>query len=352
MNTRYLLLSGMIGLLAACSSDGSQIDTDTGTDESTTIAATSESSGGASGGGSTTGSTGVGGTQTSLTSTAESTDESSGTESGGPTDAPFTIELIAGGFAMPESAHFHVDSSQWFVSNISGASGDPDGEGWVSRLDRDGQILDEQWVSGLDSPAGVTSNATRLYVADINRVHVYDLGTAEEVDTIEVATAGFLNDVAFGADETLYVTDSFGQAVYALAPGEAPAIVVQDDALDFPNGILWRDEQLWVASIGPFEDFTVDGPMHMLDPATGELQVVAELRGKFDGMAEDDDGLWITDFRGRLIRWEDGAEAMYDLGEHGLMSSADLGYDVEQSTLLIPDLIGNQLALVRLGGEQ
>ncbi len=76
----------------------------------------------------------------------------------GDAPAPFTIELVSGGFAQPESAHFNAATVTWFVSNVAGESGDPDGVGWITRVGRDATIIDEQWVSGLDSPAGVTSD--------------------------------------------------------------------------------------------------------------------------------------------------------------------------------------------------
>jgi len=189
---------------------------------------------------------------------------------------------------------------------------------------------------------------TRLYVADINRIHVYDIESAAEVDTLAVETAVFLNDLAFGPDGTLYASDSFGQSVYALAPDSDPVIVVQDNVLDVPNGLLWRDDRLLVGSIGSFTDFEADAPLHWLDVATGTLDVVPDVRGKFDGLVNVDQGGWMTDFRGQLIWLQDEEANPYDLIEYGLMSSADLGYDPGDSTLVVPDLIGNQLAFVRL----
>lgn len=326
MQTRHNVLLAAFTVLAACDpelegpttegTDGPSSESSSGTDES------DESDG----------------------SDDDSTLDTSTTGGG----APFTVELITEGFSAPESAHFHADSATWFVSNIAGESGAPDGVGWISRLDRDGAVLEQQWVADLDSPAGIASDADHLYVADINRVHVFDIATAMEVDTLEVETAAFLNDPALAPDGTLYVSDSFGQAVYALAPDQAPSMVVQDEALEFPNGLLWREGRILIGSIGPFTDFEADGPLHWLDVDAGELEVVPDVRGKFDGLVDGGEGVWMTDFRGSLIWSQDGALEVHDLTAHGLMSSADLGYDAAQSTLVVPDLIGNQVAFIRL----
>ncbi len=103
-----------------------------------------------------------------------------------------------------------------------------------------------------------------------------------------------------------------------------------------------------MTSIGLFADFEVGGPLHWLDVDSGELEVVPDVRGKFDGLVNGDGGVWMTDFRGQLIWLQDGVTTMYSFGEYGMMSSADLGYDGEESTLVLPDLLGDQIAFVRL----
>jgi len=346
MHTKYQLHLATLGLLAACgtSAEDPTPDETEGTQEETTTLGNDDQS------------SGTEGTTADASDDSDDSDDSDGTsdtgeptdDTGDPDDTPFTVEFITEGFSNPESAHFHASTSTWFVSNIAGESGAPDGIGWISHLDRDGQILAEQWVAGLDSPAGITSDDTHIYVSDINRIHVFEIETALEVDTLVIETAAFLNDPAFGPDGTLYVSDSFAQAIYALAPGQAPSIVVQDEVLDFPNGVLWREDRLLIGSIGPFMDFEVDGPLHWLDVETGELELVRGVSAKFDGLVNGDDGVWMTDFRGSLMLWQDGELTVHDLVEHGMSSSADLGYDEEQRTLVIPDLLGSQVAFVQL----
>jgi len=349
MHTKHQMLLATLGLLAACGTEGMQEETTLGNDDQSsgtegTTADTSDP---------TDDSEDTSDTGEPTDDTGEPTDDTDDptegtTDTGDPDDTPFTVEFVTEGFSNPESAHFHANTSTWFVSNIAGESGAPDGIGWISHLDRDGQILAEQWVAGLDSPAGIASDDTHIYVSDINRIHVFEIETALEVDTLVVETAAFLNDPAFGPDGTLYVSDSFAHAIYALAPGQAPSIVVQDEALDFPNGVLWREDRLLIGSIGPFMDFEVDGPLHWLDVETGELELVRGVSAKFDGLVNGDDGVWMTDFRGSLMLWRDGEVTVHDLIEHGMSSSADLGYDQEQRTLVIPDLLGSQVAFVQL----
>ncbi|MEM6993796.1 MAG: hypothetical protein AAF721_24995 [Myxococcota bacterium] len=355
MNTASKFLVGSLMLLVACGEDAEDPPADTQTSSGPTSSGSS-SSGPTAGETSGPGSTGATGESTGSGEPAPDTSDGDGTSEttdGATTDTTgspsLTVELVAEVFSAPESAHFHAATEQWFVSNIAGDSGAPDGLGWVTRVDRDGDVLDGQWVADLDSPAGITSDAANLFVTDINRIHVLDVETAQEVDTFDVPMAAFLNDPVLAPDGTLYVSDSFAQAIWAVDADQVPSVVVQDEALDFPNGMLWQDDQLLIGSTGPFTDFAAEGPLHRLDVGLGTLQLVRGVTGKFDGLADGDAAVWMTDFRGSLLRLEgDAITASHDLTAYGLMSAADLGYDAEQSTLVVPDLLGDQIAFVQL----
>lgn len=42
-----------------------------------------------------------------------------------------------------------------YVSNINGQPWDQDGNGFISKLDLDGKIVERQWVTGLSAPKGL-----------------------------------------------------------------------------------------------------------------------------------------------------------------------------------------------------
>ncbi|CAN0578009.1 unnamed protein product, partial [Laminaria digitata] len=90
-------------------------------------------------------------------------------------------------------------------------------------------------------------------------------------------------------------------------------------------------------------------PLFEVQTAPPQLQPVPNVRAKFDGMVALADALWLTDFRGRLLRW-DGQQLteVVDLTTVGLMSAADLGADPNRRRLAIPDLFGGSLTLIEL----
>lgn len=254
-------------------------------------------------------------------------------------------------FSVPESVHWHEASRTWFVSNIVGDTGARDGQGWITRLDEDLEILDAQWVSGLDSPAGLVSDEHTLYVADINRVHAIDIATATIPYSWTVDAADLLNDPALHCDGAIYVSDTFGNAIYELVRDQPPKLVLQNEALKGPNGVHLDGDILTIGSVGSFTDVSDEALAWRLDLNTGDLAPIPGVAGKFDGIERDGDGLLLTDFRGPLLRLgDDGSLVLLrDFVEEGLvLSTADLGFDPERRRVGIPDLLGNQVLFVDL----
>src|SRR4051812_22417171 len=74
------------------------------------------------------------------------------------------------GFKNPESVIVHKD--HLFVSN-TGEKLDPttkDGDGYISMLNRkDGKMIEEKFISGLNSPKGMYVKRNVLYVTDIDK---------------------------------------------------------------------------------------------------------------------------------------------------------------------------------------
>jgi len=260
-----------------------------------------------------------------------------------------TVYRTVTGFEQPESAHYHEGSDSWFVSNIAGETGVKDKRGWISRLSAEGEVLQARWLEGLDAPTGITSAGDLLYVADVDRVHVIDVRSAEIMQSRAFEGAVLLNDLVVGPQQTIYVSDTFGQAVFSWRRGEDPQVLLRDASNSFPNGLAFFDNRLMLAGIGPFDDFTATAPLFEVQTAPPQLQPVPNVRAKFDGMVALADVLWLTDFRGRLLRW-DGQQLTeaIDLTTVGLMSAADLGADPNRRRLAVPDLFGGSVTLIEL----
>ena len=79
---------------------------------------------------------------------------------------PGAVTLKGVGFLRPESAVWDAQSGFWYVSNQGTQGGATDG--FISKLSKDGALLQLNWVTGLGNPTGMRILDGKLYVSDPN----------------------------------------------------------------------------------------------------------------------------------------------------------------------------------------
>jgi len=283
------------------------------------------------------------GTTEAPTTEAPTTEASTTGTTGG---AGYTF-TVTPGFAVPESCLWDPTSQYWYVSNIAPQSMDltaPDGQGWISRVDKDGVIVDAKWVSGFDTPAGLRLANGVLLVNDIKKVHEIDVATGKILLTHDFPDAVLLNDPAIDEAAGIgYATDTFGNAIYQFKLGqlgaEAPLLVSPE--LKGPNGLLFADNRLYVASLVDFDPANL-GPFLSVDSATKTVTQVGATLGKFDGIEPWQGRFLLSDNGlGRLVAIdaEGASEVLYDLlTDHGFAPAADHGVDPVAGVICVPNL--------------
>ena len=65
-----------------------------------------------------------------------------------------------GGFSHPESIDFDLAHGVFYVSNINGGPLDKDGNGFISKVSRDGKMITQHWIDGLNGPKGIVISFT------------------------------------------------------------------------------------------------------------------------------------------------------------------------------------------------
>jgi hypothetical protein len=258
---------------------------------------------------------------------------------------------VVDGFAAPESVYFDSDSQRWFVSNIGA---DVPGDGFISRLDADGAVLEREFVTGLDDPKGMASHDGVLWVSDMTSLVRIPIASPSDVTRIAVPNAAFLNDVAVDRESgDVYVSDTFGNAVYRVR-GDEVSEVLRSAELQAPNGLLAIGRSLVIASIGPDLDpvtFATSAPGRLLhlDLDSLELTPLSEPIGLLDGLERLGSGFIVSDFAVGLyyVRPGDPAVPILDNAEQGLGSSADIGLARSLRTIAVPELTGTRVLFYR-----
>ena len=185
----------------------------------------------------------------------------------------------ASGFKQPESVVFDRAAGAIYVSNVNGDAMKKDGNGFISKLGPDGKVVTIEWVKGLDSPTGLALANGKLYAADVDRIAEIDIAKGEIIQRYEAPGSKFLNDLTADKTGRVYASDMVTNSIWVLDGGKL-SLLMQDDALDNPNGLLAEDGRLVVASWGKMAaDFSTKVPGHMkvVDLATKKVSALGEL---------------------------------------------------------------------------
>ncbi len=243
----------------------------------------------------------------------------------------------------PESTYYFEDENTIFVTNIVGGELDKDGQGWISKVSLDGELIEGKWVEGLNGPHGMRAYEGQLWVADIDELVGIDLESATITTRIPVPGAEFLNDLAIADNGTIFVSDTFTNEIYQVTQEGDVSIFTPGVEKEYPNGLLIEDDKLLVAAWGNivnFDTFETDvlGHVYQLDlNSEAKTLITTEPLGNLDGIESDKEGnLLVTDFYGKLYLVDPDNGIARDLGLD-LEYSADLGIIPEQNQVIIPD---------------
>lgn len=191
------------------------------------------------------------------------------------------------GFAGPEAVRYDPAGDVYFVSNFNSDGGERDGNGFISRVSSDGVMETIQFAVGtstnpLHAPRGMFIHQDTLWAADVDGVHGFDRASGAHLAFVDFTAfePGFLNDIAAGADGTIYVTDTGRSRVYRVTGGEA-TIAIEDTLLGQPNGITWDEggARFLIAPWGGRQQ------LRAWNPETNEVTRIAQSSGAFfDGI--------------------------------------------------------------------
>lgn len=214
----------------------------------------------------------------------------------------------ASGFKSPESAAYDRAAGAIYVSNVNGGPMEKDSNGFISKLGPDGKVIALEWVKGLDSPTGLALANNRLYAADVDKIVEIDIGRGEIVGRYEARGSKFLNDLAADKQGRVYASDMLTNSIWVLDKGNV-SLVLQNEALENPNGLLVEDGRIVVGSWGKMaQDFStkVPGRMMVIDLATKKVADLGDSKsvGNLDGVEPDGKGGYlVTDWmKGGLFR--------------------------------------------------
>ena len=267
----------------------------------------------------------------------------------GTTSYSLDVKWKIDGLAKPESVIYDRLTDSIYVSNINGEALELDKNGFISKISINGNIIEKNWVKGLDGPKGMAIYNNFLFVSDINKIWKISLKDKKMV-AFKINDAGFLNDLAVDSKGNIYASDMFKNQIYILKDKN---ILIWKKLLFSPNGLIIDKDNLVVAQWGSvtnnFETKT-SGYLVKINLKTRDVEKFFSTRpiGNLDGIVfNKEDGFLATD-------WVNGK--LFSINELGIATllkklnkgSADLEIVMHKDLILIPQMLDNSLIALSL----
>ncbi|PRX49832.1 NHL repeat-containing protein [Salegentibacter salegens] len=246
------------------------------------------------------------------------------------------------GFSHPESVVFNDDKNEYYISNMADEIA---GDGFISRVSAEGEIIELKWIDGLKDPKGLLVKDGKVYVTNNTEVIEISIENSEITKRIEVEGAKSLNDITADAAGNIFISDSGKSAIY-LIPNDTPNMLMVPEnedgdiieylnttRLEYVNGLYAHKDYLYAAAWGE----NTNGNFLKIDMDTREIEKVSKKGiGNLDGVQPvGDDAFYISDWAtGTIYLIEKDGELKEVLTSE--KSSGDILFDAEKNQLVLP----------------
>ncbi len=242
----------------------------------------------------------------------------------------------------PESVLIDPESDVLYVSNVNLNPWEKDGNGFISKMDMQGNITELRWIEGLNAPKGMGILGSSLYVADIDVLVEANLETGEIINKTEFEGEPQLNDITVGEDGIVYVSGSNSQKIYALENGNVDVYFEGEEGERF-NGLFWENDRMLLIT-------SASSQFKEIDHNTKEVNVITGDMGHGDAIAPvGDDGYLTTSWAGKIFYVSPDGETITLSDTEALEeNAADLAYSIQNETLYVPTFFKNQVKAYKL----
>lgn len=214
-----------------------------------------------------------------------------------------------GGFASPESIYGNQHGI--FVSNVGKEllPLEKDNDGFISKLDSNGNVIEKKFISNLNAPKGMNSIDDILYVADIDTIKGFDLNNKKEVFNLPIKNAVFLNAIEILDNNTLLVSDTGTGIIHIINidNNKYDTFVKLDSKFGGPNGLLLDKNNNRLIVVGYDPAGKSKGSVVAIDLNSKKQLPITKPLGALDGIvfAKNGDILvsdWGEDLKGVVYR--------------------------------------------------
>lgn len=235
-----------------------------------------------------------------------------------------------------ESVEYDASHDRFFVSNSNN----------IIARNSDGSL---SYFGNGAASAGMEVMGNTLFAIDGSSVRGFDLTTEEQVMSINIPGASFLNGMTNDGDQNLYVTDFSTKKIHKInvADLSAPTSeIIVANTVSTPNGIIYDGDNNRLI----FVNWSSSAKIKAVDLSDNSVStLITTPYSNIDGIDEDNEGNYYISY------WSSGTKiSKYDanfvnppltISATGLSNPADICYAKAIDTLAIPHS-GNQLSFI------
>jgi len=259
------------------------------------------------------------------------------------------------GFNTPESVSGKC--KYLYVSNM-GSKVDPtakDGDGYISKIARvDGKIVDEKFITGLNSPKGIKIIHSKIYIADVDRVVVYKLKTKEKLweQNFDSRNSNYLNDISIRGCGSVFVSSTDRDAIFKVCKKKIKQLPVKGN-IEGANGIFRSAFKLYIANYGHAKK--PNGSFGVINLVTKKYHPY-QTGGMYDGIQKVCGRIVVSDWinnsgqrQGKLYTYTKCKKKLTEIDPGvDISGPSDIYVDHKMKVLWIPCMLDNKLVSIPL----
>lgn len=239
---------------------------------------------------------------------------------------------------VPESVLFN--QTEIYVSCINGKPTEKNQQGYIAKLDTNGDLIKLKWATGLNAPKGIAIYKDYLYATDINRIAKIALTNGKITRFFQVPGSQFLNDLAVNKSGTLFISDMYDNSIYKLE-NDTVLLLTKSDALQSVNGLYAGNNVLFAGT---------QGIVFKVDENSGDVEAYIKNIGAVDGIEMTENQQFIiSDWAGKvqLISPINPPIVLLDNSKQKI-NAADLDYNKADHMLYVPTFYGNTVTAYKI----
>ena len=237
-----------------------------------------------------------------------------------------------------ESTLYDKKNDVIYVSNINRELNNSKKDGFISKINTEGKILDLKWIDGLTFPKGMGLYNDTLYVTEINTFVIIDIQKGEIINRIPVVGSEFLNDISVDENGVIYISDSKTNKVFAYSNGKVE--IWLENGLDQLNGIFCEKNRLLAGG----------SDLYSVDYKTKEVTVLNDSINGADGVVHAGNNYYfVSNWPGEiyLVAPDSSIYFLIDTKPQEI-NTADIDYIENKNLLLVPTFFKNRVDAYRL----